>query len=175
MVGIALTYTTLGIDALQVTVECDSTGSMTHNVNIVGMPSNSVKESKDRVFAAVRNSGISYHSARYTINLAPADIKKDSSSLDLPIAISILMHNGIIPSAALTRIALIGELSLDGNVRPVDGVLPIAIAAKRDEIDTLIVPYENAEEAAIIDDITVIPVTSLGEAMRFLIGSGGGH
>jgi magnesium chelatase family protein len=70
---------------------------------------------------------------------------------------------------------LIGELSLDGNVRPVDGVLPIAIAAKRDEIDTLIVPYENAEEAAIIDDITVIPVTSLGEAMRFLIGSGGGH
>lgn len=102
MVGIALTYTTLGIDALQVTVECDSTGSMTHNVNIVGMPSNSVKESKDRVFAAVRNSGISYHSARYTINLAPADIKKDSSSLDLPIAIAILMHNGIIPSAALT-------------------------------------------------------------------------
>ncbi|MDD4100946.1 MAG: magnesium chelatase domain-containing protein, partial [Candidatus Cloacimonetes bacterium] len=170
MVGIALTYTTLGIDALQVTVECDRDGNMNHNVNIVGMPSNSVKESKDRVFAAVRNSGITYHSGRYTINLAPADIKKDSSSLDLPIAISILMHNGMVPAIALKKIALIGELSLDGNVRPVDGVLPIAIAAKRDGIDTLIVPWENAEEAAIISDITVIPVTSLSETMQYLRG-----
>jgi len=170
MVGIALTYTTLGIDALQVTVECDRDGNMNHNVNIVGMPSNSVKESKDRVFAAVRNSGITYHSGRYTINLAPADIKKDSSSLDLPIAISILMHNGMIPATSLKKIALIGELSLDGNVRPVDGVLPIAIAAKRDGIDTLIVPWENAEEAAIISDITVIPVTSLSETMQYLRG-----
>lgn len=170
MVGIALTYTTLGIDAVQVSVECDRDGNMQHSVNIVGMPSNSVKESKDRVFAAVRNSGLSYHTGRYTINLAPADIKKDSSSLDLPIAISLLMNNASIPAIALKKIALIGELSLDGNVRPVDGVLPIAIAAKRDGIDTLIVPYENAEEAAIIEGIRVIPVTSLWETAQFLRG-----
>ncbi len=170
MVGIALTYTTLGIDALQVSVECDRDGNMQHNVNIVGMPSNSVKESKDRVFAAIRNSKLSYHTGRYTINLAPADIKKDSSSLDLPIAISIMMNNGGVPEAALKKIGIIGELSLDGNVRPVDGVLPIAIAAKRDDLDILIVPHENAEEAAIIEGLTVIPVTSLYETVQFLKG-----
>ena len=170
MVGIALTYTTLGIDALQVSVKCDRDGNMQHNVNIVGMPSNSVKESKDRVFAAIRNSKLSYHTGRYTINLAPADIKKDSSSLDLPIAISIMMNNDGVPEAALKKIGIIGELSLDGNVRPVDGVLPIAIAAKRDDLDLLIVPHENAEEAAIIEGLTVIPVTSLYETVQFLKG-----
>ncbi|MFA7097111.1 MAG: magnesium chelatase domain-containing protein, partial [Gammaproteobacteria bacterium] len=170
MVGIALTYTTLGIDALQVSVECDRTGSMQFNVNIVGMPSNSVKESKDRVFAALRNSNISHQTSRYTINLAPADIKKDSSALDLPIALSVIMNNGQIPEPQLTKIAVVGELSLDGNVRPVDGVLPIAIAAKRDGVDILIVPQENAEEAAIIEDITVIPVTSLAETVNYLCG-----
>ena len=170
MVGIALTYTTLGIDALQVSVECDRTGSMQFNVNIVGMPSNSVKESKDRVFAALRNSNISHQTSRYTINLAPADIKKDSSALDLPIALSVIMNNGQIPEPQLTKIAVVGELSLDRNVRPVDGVLPIAIAAKRDGVDILIVPQENAEEAAIIEDITVIPVTSLAETVNNLCG-----
>lgn len=168
MVGFALTYTTLGIDALQVAVECDREGSMQQGVNIVGMPTNAVKESKDRVFAALRNSGISYKSARYTINLAPADIRKDSSALDLPIALAVVMNNGGIPETGLSKIAVVGELSLDGNVRAVDGVLPIAIAAKRDGVDTLIVPHENAEEAAIIDDITVIPVTSLAETVKYL-------
>ncbi|HNQ43454.1 MAG TPA: YifB family Mg chelatase-like AAA ATPase, partial [Candidatus Cloacimonadota bacterium] len=169
MVGLALTYTTLGIDALQVSVECDREGTL-QNVNIVGMPSNAVKESKDRVFAALRNSGITYYSSRYTVNLAPADIKKDSSSLDLPIALAVIMNNEKIPEPRLTKIAVIGELSLDGNVRPVDGALPIAIAAKRDGIDVLIVPYENSDEAAIIDGITVIPVTSLAETVRYLRG-----
>nr|MDK2850528.1 magnesium chelatase family protein [Candidatus Cloacimonadota bacterium] len=170
MVGIALTYTTLGIDALQISVECDRDGVMQQNVNIVGMPSNSVKESKDRVFAALRNSDLPYATGRYTINLAPADIKKDSSSLDLPIAISILMNNSQVPQPVLKQIAIVGELSLDGNVRAVDGVLPISIAAKRDGVDTIIVPHENADEAAIIDGITVIPVTSLWETVQYLRG-----
>lgn len=169
MVGFALTYTTLGIDALQVSVECDREGTM-QTVNIVGMPTNAVKESKDRVFAAMRNSEIRYYTSRYTINLAPADVKKDSSSLDLPIALSILMNNEKIPVPKLSKIAAVGELSLDGNVRPVDGVLPIVIAAKRDGVDILIVPQENAEEAAIIEGITVIPVTSLSETMQYLRG-----
>ena len=171
MVGFALTYTTLGIDAVQILVECDRVGSMQFGVNVVGMPTNSVKESKDRVFVAMRNSGIPYQSARYTINLAPADLKKDSSALDLPIALSIAMNNGQIPDPGLLKIAVVGELSLDGNVRPVDGVLPIAIAAKRDQVDILIVPRENADEAAIIDDIKVIPVTSLAETVQYLTGN----
>jgi magnesium chelatase family protein len=170
MVGFALTYTTLGIDAIQVAVECDREGTMQQGVNIVGMPTNAVKESKDRVFAALRNSGISYQSARYTINLAPADIRKDSSALDLPIALAVVMNNNGVPDPGLSKIAVVGELSLDGNVRPVDGVLPIAISAKRDGVDTLIVPYENAEEAAIIDGIKVIPVTALSETVRYLRG-----
>lgn len=170
MVGFAISYTTLGIDALQISVECDHEGSMQTGVNVVGLASNSVKESKDRVFTALRNSGLGYASGRYTINLAPADIKKDSSSLDLPIAVAVLMNNKRIPELTLRKIGIIGELSLDGNVRPVDGVLPIAIAAKRDQLDTLIVPIENAEEAAIIDGLTVIPVTSLWETSQYLRG-----
>jgi len=167
MVGIALSYTTLGIDAFQISVERDSSSGL-YGVNIVGMASSAVKESKDRVFAAIRNAGFHTMEKRYTINLAPADLKKDSAGLDLPIAISVLQGNRDIKLTGYRKIALVGELSLDGNVRAVSGVLPIAIAAKRDKIDVLIVPWENAEEAAIIDGITVIPVTSLRECVEWL-------
>jgi len=167
MVGIALSYTTLGIDAFQISVESDSSSGL-YGVNIVGMASSAVKESKDRVFAAIRNAGFHTMEKRYTINLAPADLKKDSAGLDLPIAISVLQGNRDIKLTGYRKIALVGELSLDGNVRPVSGVLPIAIAAKRDKIDVLIVPWENAEEAAIIDGITVIPITSLRECVEWL-------
>jgi len=167
MVGIALSYTTLGIDAFQISVESDSSSGL-YGVNIVGMASSAVKESKDRVFAAIRNAGFHTMEKRYTINLAPADLKKDSAGLDLPIAISVLQGNRDIKLTGYRKIALVGELSLDGNVRAVSGVLPIAIAAKRDKIDVLIVPWENAEEAAIIDGITVIPVTSLRECVEWL-------
>ncbi len=169
MVGIALTYTTIGIDARQITVECDGTAAL-FQVNIVGMASSAVKESKDRIFAALKNSGYDSAPKRYTINLAPADIKKDSASLDLPIAIAVLQSNKVIKISDYRKIGIIGELSLDGNVRPVSGVLPIAIAAKRDNIDTLIVPYENAEEAAIIEGLNVIPVTSLHECADWISG-----
>ncbi|MDD2229909.1 MAG: YifB family Mg chelatase-like AAA ATPase [Candidatus Cloacimonetes bacterium] len=169
MVGIALTYTTIGIDAQQISVECDGSAAL-FNVNIVGMASSSVKESKDRVFAAIKNAGYASASKRYTINLAPADIKKDSAALDLPIAIAVLQSNRILKINDYRKVAIIGELSLDGNVRPVSGVLPIAIAARRDNVDTLIVPFENAEEAAIIEGLTVIPVTSLHECADWLSG-----
>ncbi len=169
MVGIVRTYTTIGIDGQQLTVECDAKGEV-YNVNIVGMASNAVKESKDRIFAALRNSGFDAAIRRFTINLAPADIKKDSAALDLPIAISVLQSIKQLPVEYLTRTALIGELSLDGNLRPVRGVLPIALAAKRDGLDALLLPYENAEEAAIIEGLKVIPVTSLREAVQYLKG-----
>ncbi len=170
MVGIVRTYTTIGIDGQQLTVECDSAGTQTFAVNIVGMASAAVKESKDRIFASLKNAGFAVPVRRFTINLAPADIKKDSAALDLPIAISVLQTIQVLPVEYLTKTAIIGELSLDGNVRPVNGVLPIALAAKRDELDAIILPYENAEEAAIIEGLTVIPVTSLREAVNYLRG-----
>ncbi|HQH50740.1 MAG TPA: YifB family Mg chelatase-like AAA ATPase [Candidatus Cloacimonadota bacterium] len=169
MVGIVRTYTTIGIDGQQLTVECDAT-SQVFGVTIVGMASSAVKESQDRIFAALRNSGWDAAVRRFTINLAPADIRKDSAALDLPIAIAVLQSIKQIPVEYLTKTALIGELSLDGNLRPVKGVLPIALAAKRDGIDTLVLPWENAGEAAIIDGLQVIPVTSLKEAALFLRG-----
>jgi magnesium chelatase family protein len=169
MVGIVRTYTTIGIDGQQLTVECDAKGQV-YNVNIVGMASNAVKESKERIFAALSNSGYDAAIRRFTINLAPADIKKDSAALDLPIAASVLQSIKQLPVEYLSKTAMVGELSLDGNLRPVKGVLPIALAAKRDGVDALVLPYENAEEAAIIDGLKVIPVTSLREAVQFLRG-----
>ncbi|MCK9165456.1 MAG: YifB family Mg chelatase-like AAA ATPase, partial [Candidatus Cloacimonas sp.] len=167
MVGIVLSYTTLGIDAYQISVEADI-GAGFNPMNIVGMASNAVKESKDRVLAAIKNAGYQISTQHYTINLAPADLKKDSAALDLPIALAILECNKIFQIIAYDKIAVIGELSLDGYVRPVSGVLPIALAAKKDGIDTLIVPLENAEEAAIIEGLQVIPVTSLKECVGWL-------
>ncbi|PKN80933.1 MAG: magnesium chelatase [Candidatus Cloacimonetes bacterium HGW-Cloacimonetes-1] len=170
MVGTVISYTTIGIDAYQIMVESDSTGNM-FGVNVVGMASNSVKESKDRVFAAIKNAGWTIPTKRFTINLAPADMKKESSALDLAIAVAVLQNVKQVPVEYLRKVAMIGELSLDGNIRPVKGVLPIAIAAKQDELDALIVPAENADEAAIIEGLTVIPVTSLREAVNYLLGT----
>lgn len=169
MVGNVFTYATLGIDAIQLSVECDAAQN-SFNVNIVGMATRAVQESKDRIFAAIRNTGIKIPTHYYTINLAPADIKKDSAALDLPVAVSVLQSIEILKHDSLRKIAIVGELSLDGNVRPINGALPIAIAARRDGIDTLVIPYENAEEAAIIEEIEVIPVTSLREVIGYLKG-----
>lgn len=169
MVGNVFTYATLGIDAIQLSVECDASGS-THNVNIVGMATRAVQESKDRIFAALRNSDVSIPTHHYTINLAPADIKKDSAALDLPVAIAVMQAIRQLPVQALNKTAIIGELSLDGTLRPINGALPIAIAAKRDGIRVLILPSENAEEAAIIDDIEIIGVTSLRETVSYIQG-----
>lgn len=169
MVGTVISYTTLGIDAHQIVVEVDSYPGL-QSVSVVGMASNSVKESKDRVLSALVNSGWGIPGKRYTINLAPADMKKESSALDLAIGISLLQNLKQLPVDYLKKIAIVGELSLDGNVRPVKGVLPIAIAAKKDDVDALIVPWENADEAAIIEGLTVIPVTSLRETVNHLLG-----
>ena len=169
MVGNVFTYATLGIDALQLNVECDTFGSA-YGVSIVGMATRAVQESKDRIFAALRNSGIHIPTRFYTINLAPADVKKDSATLDLPVAISVLQAIEAVPVSSTKNIAIVGELSLDGNLRPVNGSLPIAIAAKRDGMDVLIVPIENAEEAAIIEGIEVIGVTSIKETVGYLRG-----
>ncbi|MBN2829508.1 MAG: YifB family Mg chelatase-like AAA ATPase [Candidatus Cloacimonetes bacterium] len=169
MLGRAISFTTVGIDAQRITIESDSRGGLSV-FTIVGMATNSVKESKDRVCSAIRNNGWRVPNLRYTINLAPADIKKDGSSLDLPIAVSLLMTLKYTAPSKIDEYALIGELSLDGTLRPVKGVLPIAVQVAKEKLSGLILPSENAAEAAIVDGLNVYPVDSLMETVQFLEG-----
>lgn len=160
-------YAIQGIDAQQITVEVDIKGG-TYFFNIVGLPSNSVKESRDRVLAAIKNSGYRIGNYGFTVNLAPADIKKDGVALDVPTALALLHGLERIETDKLEKLAFIGELSLDGNLRPVKGVLPIAVACWKDGFTGLVLPYENASEAAIIEDLEIYPVSSLNEVINFL-------
>ncbi len=169
MYGRTISYAIQGIDAEQIIVEADVKGGL-YKFNIVGLPSNSVKESRDRVSAAIKNSGFRFPTHRYTVNLAPADIKKDGVALDLPTSLALVLAMHQMKTNKMERYAFIGELSLDGNLRPVRGVLPVAIACWKDELDGLILPYENAKEAAIIEKLNVLPATSLNEVVNFLEG-----
>ncbi len=167
MYGKTISYAIQGINALEVTVEADIKGGL-FKFSIVGLPSNSIKESRDRVSAAIKNSGFKFPAHSYTVNLAPADIKKDGVALDLPTAIAILSASNQIQTVKLEKYAMVGELSLEGSLRPVRGILPIAVAAWKDGLKGLILPAENAEEAAVISDLEIIPVSSLNEAVNFL-------
>ncbi|NQV18042.1 MAG: YifB family Mg chelatase-like AAA ATPase [Armatimonadetes bacterium] len=169
MYGRTISYAIQGIDAEQIIVEADVKGGL-YKFNIVGLPSNSVKESRDRVSAAIKNSGFRFPTHRYTVNLAPADIKKDGVALDLPTSLALVLALHQMKTNKMEKYAFIGELSLDGNLRPVRGVLPVAIACWKDELDGLILPYENAKEAAIIEELNVFPATSLNEVVNFLEG-----
>jgi len=169
MYGKTISYAIQGIDAQQIAVEADIKGGLLRFA-IVGLPSNSIKESRGRVSAAIKNSGFRFPTHNYTVNLAPADIRKDGVALDLPIAVALMKALNQLRSKITLNYALIGELSLDGNLRPIRGILPIAAAAFRDDLDGIILPYENAREAAIINGLKVLPVTSLNEAVNFLEG-----
>jgi magnesium chelatase family protein len=164
-----LSYAVNGIDAEQIIVEADIRPGLTKFV-IVGLPSNSIKESRDRVATAISNSGFRFPNYHYTVNLAPADLRKEGVALDLPTAIAVLSATKQMKSDILENYGLIGELSLDGNLRGVKGVLPIAVAAGKDKLEGLIVPPENANEAAIIDGLKVIPANNLREAVLYLEG-----
>ena len=167
MYGKTISYAIQGIDAQQITVEADVKGGL-YKFNIVGLPSNSVKESRDRVSAAIKNSGFRFPTHRYTVNLAPADIKKDGVALDLPTSLALIQALHQINTTKLEKYALIGEMSLDGALRPVRGVLPIAVACWKDGVEGLILPYENAREAAVIKELNVYPAASLNEVVNFL-------
>ena len=167
MYGRTISYAIQGIDAQQITVEADVKGGL-YKFNIVGLPSNSVKESRDRVSAAIKNSGFRFPTHRYTVNMAPADIKKDGVALDLPTSLALIQALHQIKTTKMEKYALIGEMSLDGALRPVRGVLPIAVACWKDGVDGLILPYENAREAAVIEELNVYPATSLNEVVNFL-------
>jgi magnesium chelatase family protein len=157
----------LGVEAYPVHVEVD-VGLGLPFFRMVGLPDASVRESRDRVRAAIRNSGFDFPSHRITINLAPADVRKAGSSFDLPIALGILSAEGIVSSRDLTRVVLVGELSLDGAIQCARGVLPIAAAAKRSGATALLLPEPNVAEAAVVEGLRLLPVRTLGEAVDLL-------
>jgi magnesium chelatase family protein len=167
MYGRAFSYAIQGIDAVQVEIEADIKGGL-FRFSIVGLPSNSVKESKDRISAAIKNSGFRFPSHNYTINLAPADLKKDGVAFDLATALALLSASNQMKSELLESVAIAGELALDGSLRPVRGILPIAISAWKDKKKGLLVPKENAREAAVIAGLNVYPIETLNEAVLFL-------
>jgi len=159
----------IGIDAYPVEVEVDIAQGLPQ-FSTVGLPEGAVKESKDRVKSAIKNSGYDFPARRITINLAPADIRKDGAAFDLPIAVGLLSATGIVNADHLKNYILLGELSLDGRVKPVRGVLPIAVAARDWGDYALILPVDNAEEGAVVVGPDVFPVRDLGEAVALING-----
>jgi len=159
----------IGIEAYPVEVEVDIAQGLPQ-FSTVGLPEGAVKESKDRVKSAIKNSGYDFPPRRITINLAPADIKKDGAAFDLPIAIGLLCASGLIESRSLDNYVLLGELSLDGRIKPVRGVLPIAASAGSWDKQRLILPAENAEEGAVANGPDIYPVKDLGEVVALLNG-----
>lgn len=157
----------LGIDAYEVTVETDI-GAGLPAFNIVGLPDTAIKESRDRIKAAIRNSGFSFPTKKITINLAPASIKKEGAAFDLPIALSILLCEGIIECPGLAGYLFCGELSLDGRLKPIKGALAIALGLKTMEKIKFVLPCQNAREAAAVKDIEVYPAGTLKEVVDFL-------
>lgn len=158
-----------GIDALLVEVEIDLAAGLPQ-LATVGLAEGAVKESKDRIRAAVKNCGYSFPAKKITINLAPADIKKEGSAYDLPMAIGILAAEGLIQKDRLKEYLMVGELSLDGEVKPIRGALPIAVAAKREGLKGLILPETNSPEAAVVQEIESLGVKHLPQVVEFLNG-----
>jgi len=157
----------LGINAYLVVVETDISTSLP-SWAIVGLPDAAVQESRERVRSAIRNTGFEFPQRRITINLAPADIRKEGPSFDLPIALGILVGSGQVNGDALAETLIVGELSLDGAVRSVAGVLPITLAARDAGMRRVFVPAANTREAAIVEGLDVLPVESLADAARLL-------
>jgi len=152
----------LGVDGYVVDVEVDIASGLPA-FDIVGLPDSAVKESRERVRAAIRNADYTFPIKRITVNLAPADIRKSGPAFDLPIAMGILICTNVIKATAAEGAFFAGELSLDGAVRPVNGILPMVLSAKAQGIRTFYVPAENAQEASLVGDVKVLPVESLGQ------------
>jgi magnesium chelatase family protein len=159
-----------GIDAYMMEIEVDFSSARERTTVIVGLPDAAVKESKDRVFTAIKNSGFSPATGNTTVNLAPADIKKEGPSFDLPIALGLLAATGQIRNASFKDYVIVGELALNGAVRPVKGILPVAVAARDDGKKGLLVPADNAPEASVVDGIDAYPIHDLVQAANFIAG-----
>lgn len=158
-----------GVDGLPIQVEVDLAQGLP-SFSTVGLAEGAVRESKDRVRAAIKNGGYEFPQRRITVNLAPASVKKEGTGYDLPMALGILAASGLVPMALLAQTAVVGELSLDGSVRPVAGVLPMALAARQQGLQRFLVPRENLDEAAIVQGLEVYGIQRLDEAVEFLAG-----
>ena len=161
------TAAVFGVDACPVHVEVDVSFGLPKFV-MVGLADTAVRESRERVRLAIRNSGFDYPPYRITVNLSPADVRKAGASFDLPIALGILAATGVVQQRQIADRVLLGELSLDGGIQPTRGVLPIAAAARRDGLAGMLLPSANAGEAAIVTDLDILAVSSLSEAVRAL-------
>ena len=165
-----------GVDAIGVEVEVNSRGRGDPKFSLVGLPDTAVRESIDRVLTAIGNSGLKYSNGPITINLAPADVRKEGPSFDLPIAIGMIAleeeANGAFKDDALSKCAISGELALDGRVRPIKGILPLTLRAKEAGFKAILVPRENAAEASIVEGIYVYGVSDLRAAVSLLQGDG---
>jgi magnesium chelatase family protein len=159
-----------GIDATTITIETDVTIGL--RFFLVGLPDNAVKESQQRIESALRINGFQIPGKKIVINMAPADIRKEGSAYDLPIAMGILAASNQINDAELEHYVMIGELSLDGGLQPAKGILPIAIKAREEGFKGFIVPKENAREAAVVDDLKVYGVENISEVIAFFNGNG---
>ena len=158
-----------GVDAYEVEIEVNA-GRGNPKVVVVGLPDAAVKESRDRVWTAVNNSGYRWPRGRTTVNLAPADIKKEGPSFDLPIALGMVAVSEELNTSAFEKFSFVGELALDGSIRPVKGVLPVALEARRRGKQALFVPQANALEAAMVNKIDIYGVHNLRETFQFLRG-----
>jgi magnesium chelatase family protein len=159
----------IGIDAYLVEVEVDITKGLP-TFTTVGLPEAAVKESKERVKAAINNSGYTFPDDRITVNLAPANIKKEGTGFDLPIALGIMTAEKLIPQKLVNHFTVMGELSLDGRIKPVNGGLPMALAARKAGYGGIMVPHDNRQEASVVDAIHVYPVKTLSQVVEFLHG-----
>ncbi|MBI5747054.1 MAG: YifB family Mg chelatase-like AAA ATPase [Nitrospirae bacterium] len=169
MLARILSSSLFGLDAYLIDVEVDISSGLPL-FNIVGLPDAAVKESRDRLRSAIKNTGLNFPVKKITVNLAPADMKKEGSSFDLPMAVGILVAEGIIKPDSLDRYMLVGELSLDGKIKPVKGVLSMAIAARDAGLKGIILPARNATEASVVSSIEVYPVETLPQVVEFLNG-----
>lgn len=158
----------LGVRAYPVQVEVDLAPGLPAFAT-VGLPNEAVRESKERVRSALANSGYALPVNRITVNLAPADVRKEGAGFDLPIALGILAAAGVFPSEALMGLAVVGELALDGSIRPVRGVLPMAVAASQDSLKAIVVPAKNASEAAVVEGVTVLGAGRLDQVVAHLL------
>jgi len=169
MLSTILSTSVLGVDAYVVSVETDISAGLP-TFTIVGLPDAAVKESQHRVQAAIKNSGFSFPNRRITVNLAPADVKKEGAAFDLPVAVGILTAFGILSPAVSRDYAFLAELSLDGRLRPVRGAVSMALAAKAAGLRGLVVPVQNATEAAMVEGLPVYGLASLSQVVAFLKG-----
>ena len=170
MVNKVTTETTIGLEAHKITVEIDVINSLPA-ISIVGLPDTAINEARDRVRSAIKNSEYTFPSKKVVVNLAPADIKKVGTNFDLPIAVGILVEEEIINSDKLCNYAFLGELSLDGTIRSVNGVLPLVLGLKNFGIKNVIVPQSNANEAALVDDINIYGANHLTDVVNHFLES----